>query len=157
MYYSLIYPFLTYGLLAWGNTYPTSLNPITILQKKTIRIINFSTFNAHTNLLFKELQILKFQDIIILHISIFMYQYKNKQLPPSFDNFFTPITKVHSYNTRLSSNSAYYLPKVRTNYGKFSLRFIGVKTWNKIQDYNKESPSTRSFSKKLKQEFLLNY
>ena len=36
LYYSLIYPFLIYGLLAWGNTYKTTLNPIHILQKKVI-------------------------------------------------------------------------------------------------------------------------
>ena len=25
LYYSLVYPFLTYGLIVWGNTYATTL------------------------------------------------------------------------------------------------------------------------------------
>ena len=42
LYYALIYPFLTYGILIWGNTYDTTLKPIFILQKKAVRIITFS-------------------------------------------------------------------------------------------------------------------
>ena len=33
LYYSLIHPYLMYGLVAWGNTYDTSLNPPFNLQK----------------------------------------------------------------------------------------------------------------------------
>ena len=36
LYYTLIYPFLIYGLIAWGNTYNTTLQPIYILQKKAV-------------------------------------------------------------------------------------------------------------------------
>ena len=34
LYYSLVYPFLTYGIIVWGNTYTTTLKPIVILQKR---------------------------------------------------------------------------------------------------------------------------
>lgn len=34
LYYSLIYPFLTYGILLWGNAYTTTLQPLYILLKK---------------------------------------------------------------------------------------------------------------------------
>ncbi len=34
LYYALIYPFLTYGLIVWGNTYSTTLQPLFILQKR---------------------------------------------------------------------------------------------------------------------------
>ena len=35
LYYSLIYPYLIYGLVAWGNPYDTTLNPLFNLQKKS--------------------------------------------------------------------------------------------------------------------------
>jgi len=41
LYYSLVYPFLTYGLIAWGNTYATTLKPVVVLQQKAVGIINF--------------------------------------------------------------------------------------------------------------------
>jgi hypothetical protein len=28
----------------------------------------------------------------------------------------------------------YSIPKIRTNYGKFNIRFSGVKVWNEIDD-----------------------
>ena len=34
IYYSLIYPFLTYSLITWGKTYQTTLLPLITLQKK---------------------------------------------------------------------------------------------------------------------------
>ena len=32
LYYSLIYPFLTYGIQVWGLTYPTYLKPVATLK-----------------------------------------------------------------------------------------------------------------------------
>jgi hypothetical protein len=62
LYYSLIYPFLTYALVAWGNTYNTTVNPLAILQKKIIRLITFSNYQDHTNPLFIQLRLLKFPE-----------------------------------------------------------------------------------------------
>ena len=36
LYYTLIYPFLTYDLIVWGNTYSTALQPLFILKKKRL-------------------------------------------------------------------------------------------------------------------------
>ena len=52
LYYALVCPFLTYCIIAWGNTYQTSLQPLIVLQKKAIRIITFSSFFEHTSPLF---------------------------------------------------------------------------------------------------------
>ena len=37
---SYIIRFLTYGLIAWGKTYATTLKPVVVLQQKAVRIIN---------------------------------------------------------------------------------------------------------------------
>ena len=39
LYYSLVYPFLSSGLIVGGNTYATTLNPVVVLQKKAAQII----------------------------------------------------------------------------------------------------------------------
>ena len=52
LYYSLVYPYLIYGLVAWGNTYSSSINPLYILQKKVVRLMTFSIFYEHSNPLF---------------------------------------------------------------------------------------------------------
>ena len=134
-YYSLIYPFLIYGIIVWGNTYTISLNPLFILQKKAVRIITFSSFDQHSSPLFKYLNIIKFFDLVKLHISIFLYKFLNNQLYPLvFCDFFISVNKIHKFNTRLASKQSYYLPKVRTNFGIFNIRFQGPTVWNSVDE-----------------------
>ena len=62
LYYSIIYPFLTYGIQVWGLTYPNYLKPVTTLQKRFIRIMTFSDPRSHSEPLLKSLRLLKFSD-----------------------------------------------------------------------------------------------
>ena len=134
LYYTLIYPFLTYGLIAWGNIYNTTLHPIYILQKKAVRVITFSSFDHHSSPLFKLLGIIIFPDLVKYHIAVFMYKYHNQLLASVFKPFFTKVDQIHSCNTRHASKSSYYLPEIRTNYGKFNIRFQGPMVWNSIDE-----------------------
>ena len=58
LYFSFVYPYLTYCVEVWGNTHDTYLNPLIKLQKKCIRIITFYHYLEHTPPLFKQLDIL---------------------------------------------------------------------------------------------------
>jgi hypothetical protein len=46
-----------------------------------------------------------------------MYQFHRGTLPLIFSDFFKKVVNVHNYNTRLSSELSYALPKIRTSYG----------------------------------------
>ena len=59
-----------------------------------------------------------------------MNKFHKNQLPAVFDSYFLSISKAHNYNTRLSSTHTHALPKARTNYGKFKIKFIGAQVWN---------------------------
>jgi hypothetical protein len=157
LYYSLIYPFITYGVITWGNTYPTTLNSLYLLQKKALRLISFSGFRDHSNPLFIKYEILKLPEIVFLHNAVFVYNFRSGKIPKCLELFFEPIIKRHNYATRLASNCCYSLPKARTNYGKFALRFAGVKTWNAIDKELKQAPSISSFKNKLKKSLLKSY
>ena len=41
LYYTLIYPYLTYGLMSWGTAYQTKWNKIKVSQNNCIRCIFF--------------------------------------------------------------------------------------------------------------------
>ena len=151
-----MYPFLIYGILAWGHTYQTTINPLYILQKKCLRIMTFSEYNAHTNLLFLKLKILKLTDLIIFHTALFMYDYHTNNLPNSFKSFFNRVNKRHSYNTRLASKTTYSLPLIRTNYGKFNIRFSGAKIWNEI-DESFKTMKREKFKRCLCDQLLASY
>ena len=56
------------------NLFPShssNLNRIALLQKRVVRIINKEKFDAHTDPIFKELKILKLDDIYLFHLGKF--------------------------------------------------------------------------------------
>ena len=55
LYYALVYPFLTYCIIAWGNTCQTSLQPLFVLQKKAIRIITVFLASLNIHVLFSKI------------------------------------------------------------------------------------------------------
>ena len=156
LYYCLIYPYLTYGIVAWGHTYQSTTNPLLILQKKALRLITFNNFQAHTNPIFLRLKILKFPDLVFLYTALFMHDYHSKNLPISFKSYFTNVNQKHNYNTRLASKYSYSLPKARTNYGKFNIKFSGVKVWNSICE-SKKKLNKAKFKDNIIDEILATY
>ena len=151
VYYSIIHSFLVYGVLIWGNTYKTNIQPLVILQKKAVRIITFSDFKAHSSPLFKNLNLLKLPDIKKLYTASFMHQYNKGTLLENFNNSFTSVRSKHQYSTRLASKSTFSLPSARTNYGIFTVKFQGPKVWNNI-DESLKSLSYSNFKLKVKEQ-----
>ena len=100
LYNSMVFPYLYYCNLAWGGTYETNLQRIVILQKRALRIVNNSTYDAHTGPIFKKLiQTLKFHDIHLFQLGFFMFSFQNFTLPSKFNNLFIMNSQIQ-YNTR---------------------------------------------------------
>ena len=62
-----------YCISVWGSTYQSNISRVIILQKKIIRIICKVSFDSHTDVLFKEQEILKFSDIYLYQIGKYIY------------------------------------------------------------------------------------
>ena len=75
IYYSLIHPYLTYGILLWGNAYKKHIQKVLILQKKAIRSITNSTYNEHTAPLYKQLMIPILNDIYKIQLGKLIYNW----------------------------------------------------------------------------------
>ena len=59
--------------------------------------------------------------------------------------------------SRFAAKHSYYLPYVRTNYGKFNIRSQGPSVWNTIDDNVKLSSSISVFKKHLKDQHFERY
>ena len=81
-------PYLCYCNIAWGGTFETNLQRIAILQKRAVRIVNNSTYDANTGLIFKKLELLKLHDIHLFQLGFFTFSFKNSTLPSKFNNLF---------------------------------------------------------------------
>ena len=97
LYNSLIVPHINYYITAWGF----HRNRITIIQKKAIRLITASSYISHTEPLFKQLNLLKVEDILTLQELKFYFKYNQGILPKYLQNWnFIPNSKIHNHNTR---------------------------------------------------------
>ena len=101
-----ILPYLYYCNLAWGGTYKANLQRIVILQKRALRIVNNSTYDANTSPTFKEHKLLKFRDIHSFQLGFFMFLPKNSTLPSKFNNLFLINSQIHNYNTGMPTHFA---------------------------------------------------
>ena len=79
IYHAIFASHMTYGCQIWGQNDKNSLfKKIKRLQKRAIRIITFSNYDAHTEPLFKQLKILKIKDIVTLYNCIFIHDFSKK-------------------------------------------------------------------------------
>ena len=97
LYNALILPHLNYCVTARGY----QCNRIIKLQKKAIRTVMISSYNAHTESFFKNLKLLNIQDILTLQTLKIYHKFRNNKLPyyiqnwPLFQN-----SNIHNHNTR---------------------------------------------------------
>ena len=85
LYNSVILPHLEYGILSWGF----KLSRLSKLQKRAIRVITCSKFNAHTEPLFKSLNLLKSEDMLSLNVRKLYHKLCHGNLPVYVTNLFT--------------------------------------------------------------------
>ena len=72
LYHAFVYPYLTYCIEVWGNMSNVHLDALVKIQKKIVRIITYSPYLAHTDELFKDLNILPIHKLMIQRVSLQM-------------------------------------------------------------------------------------
>ena len=154
IYNSLILSHINYGLLVWGY----SCVRITKLQKKAVRIISLSKYNAHTEPVFKQLKLLKVTDILKLQELKFYYKFKNNKLPIYFQNLpFHCNFQKHQHNTRIQNHIQ--LGRTVHEYAKKCIRYnvpISVNNTPIVILEKINTHSLKGFAGYIKQ-YYLNY
>ena len=70
LYYSLVYPFLTYCNVAWSFTYCSNLNCIYLLQKRIVRLMIKAHYLSNTAPLFSQHKVLDIFSINSFSVAI---------------------------------------------------------------------------------------
>ena len=95
--------------------------------------------------------------LVEYYVATFMFKYDNNLLPPVFKNFFVSVSNIHKYQTRSATKENFYIPKAKTNYGKFNIRSQGAKTWNAIEESLRKVGSLKKFKNNLKSTVIKSY
>ena len=102
IYNTLVLPHLNYSLILWGFG---DTSRVLKLQKRAIRTITASKYNAHTSGIFKSLCILTIDDLFLRSQLKFYFQFKNSLLPKFHSTFTFPRGEDnHLHNTRNKSD-----------------------------------------------------
>ena len=149
LYHAIFAPFLAYGVSVWGMTYPSMLDSISALQKKILRIVTFSDKTAPSSPIFNCLQVLRFNDIIILYTVSFVFECVHNLAPTYFRNYFTSIQSIHDIGIRQSQKCDLFALRCNTTqYGLRSIHYTGVRLWNSLACEIRDSSSLPVFRKK---------
>ena len=134
VYYSLVYPYLYYGVTSWGNTATKYTKTIQTQQNYIVKIINNSTsFKIKLMPIYQQLNLMNLCQIYKLEILKFMFKYKNKTLPNCFKNYFVSPSETHNYHTRFACDNNWAAAiQHKKSTSKCSIQYNGYKIWNEL-------------------------
>ena len=130
LYYTFIFPYLTYCNIIWGNAAKVHINRLLVLQKRTLRLIYNVDVRQSSKQLFHNANIMNVYELNIYSICMFMFKHWKGLLPSSFVNVFKRRFMVHTCNTR--SSHTYELILCRTETRKKSISYNGPIVFNKL-------------------------
>ncbi len=149
IYNSILQPNLQYSIITWGNAKFKDLEPIILKQKKAVRFVSKSKYNAHCDPLFSQLNILKLQDLFQVSVSSFVSKFLHNQLPDSFNEIFQPLQSSRVKQLRSQ------IPKLKS-----LERFPNVsfpKIFNKLDENIRNCTSFKSTKKRMKKSIIKCY
>ena len=135
---------MTYGCQIWGQKITYHNEKIFKLQNKAIRIINFKSYDADPNPLYKESGILKLQDFVKTQNCMLVHDFMNNALPSCFQDYYFK-TNTMQIQTRNSWLGCLFIPSAKTStYGLNSITQQAISIWNITTKANKTNISDLS-------------
>ena len=158
LYYALFHSHISYANIVWGQAL-TQNSRIGKLQKKCVRILTFSDFNAETFQLFMETGIPTLpQSVFKCNIKL-VHQTINKLSPQALQDSLSFKSLSHQHQTRNRNLKLLERSKAKTlTYGLKSVKYQSLLNWNQLLLHFKEDLSSISpylLNKKIN-KFLQN-
>ena len=154
VYHALFNSHLSYANIIWAQASNPNLNRILKIQKKSLRILTFSHFQAHSKPLFHKLNLLQLPDLVKLSNILLLHQILNSHSPVDLSSVFNLSYQQTAHQTRGSTIKLLRRPNVKTTvFGLNSIRYKSILNWNSFQSfYTKQDLASLSLTK-LKQTY----
>ena len=124
LYNSLISSQLNYGLFVYNGLCRSKADRLEILQKKAVRIVTKSNFIAHTDPLFRQLNVLKIKDMFKVKILKFYYKLSYGLLPKYVNSY---IHKLEEEPVRVLRCNIIHPTLIKRVYAECNLLFQLIK------------------------------
>ena len=153
LYFSLVYPYLTYGNIIWASTFSTNMKGLRVTQKKIVRIMLRKRRFEPSTPLFARLKLLKLDDINKLNAFSFLFKSINQIIssPIRFQARF-----VGPYHLR--NPQPLQVPNHGSNQSKYFIHVRGSKLWNSLPNEIRSTANNfLTFKRKIKHLFMSEY
>ena len=160
IYYGLVYPHLNLNVIIWGGCAVTKLVKIRVAVNKVLRNIfsvkrdSLGRYTVGNNELYKSLNVLKFDDIYITNIVMFIHSILYGTNQNLFNEYIGCFLSQHNYSTRSARLNT---PYIRLEVEKQSTLYNLIKIYNNLPSEFLQPQSKHSLKKKCKELALMNY
>ena len=158
LYFALIHPHLSCGIIAWGSADKSITRQTNLLQKRAIRIryITNSAFGSHTDPKFKKQGILKVNNLFDYQCILFMYDYISGKIPRSFVGTF-PLNQDMQQTHTTRQSDLLCIPRYSSRYAQKLPEYHLPKIWNNWVRSLPQNSSRNIIKKFTKSNLLLSY
>ena len=130
IYYALVYPYLNYGCILWGNNYEAPVSQLVKPQDKVVRVINNVPLRDHITPHYVNLGLIKLPDIVKLNTCQLIYDHFVDKKPSNF--MLALVSEQYNYDTRSASRQHLNSSSFRINIRKVCPTVTGCYYWNDI-------------------------
>lgn len=120
MYYAIVQSSLLYGVIAWGSTYSSYIQPLQVMQNKILKFMFGFNWLYCTEQLYRDLGLFDIRSLFFYQLAIFLFKIKHT------------FTNVCGYDTRFKSNNCVTIQKANTSHFKRHASALLPKVNNKL-------------------------
>ncbi len=132
-----------YHRTVWGTTYKNTPEPICILQKRVMRIVNNAENREHTNIFCLKSHTLKFRDLVEPKTAFILCKARNNLLFDNVRNMFMDREGVYNLRGKFILKQCSF----HTTLKSMCVSIWGVILGNALDEEVKQSKNIRQFKK----------
>ena len=143
---------MKYGIEVYGSCAANQINRLQVIQSGLLKILLKRDLRGRTNAIHRELNILKVSDIYKMQIYVFVNNCSTPLVPERFNTYFN--IRHSTYNLRnigLEPNFA------RRNVGFSTVKNIGSRMWNGMDEGLKQKAHQKNFRKHVARFLIDSY
>ena len=155
IYQSLILPRLYYGIILWYSAPQYLVQKLSVIQKKCIRAICNLQYNTSTGSHFKNLKLLKLEDIYRVNLLNHFHDTLSLNINTNLKSILYPHEIIHNYSTR--NRTDLIQPLVNRTKTQQGFYCRGIREWNSLPAYLKQTRSKTRFHRSIVDLTLSQY
>ena len=153
IYYAFIYSRIQYGIEVYSSCSETHTNRLQIIQNKLLKLILKLDRLTATNLLHKEINVLKVTHIGESSVLGFVNKVVRGHCPEIFHSYFE--IKRNAYDVRTKDQLV--TPQTRIQFGDRAVQVKGCLLWNRINKNMLKHRFSKSFKDHLVRYYISTY